>query len=200
MNCLTIPPLPSSREERNSHLSKGDGLRQFSHRYFTGLVTADDLCAWDTPQTPTIHLFLAMLCAVVHAFNTQLTTVFVQNSSCESSRRKILIARKKLKVLKINLVSREKGQQDLWFSPSIAACSRAWNRICQQLLCELQISVEVFSSYWIPCHCCNLPQSFSCLFMALKISWWVFCWNAHVMRFYQLFSVPCSSDEENATL
>lgn len=28
MNCLvTFPPLPSSREERNSHLSKGDGLR-----------------------------------------------------------------------------------------------------------------------------------------------------------------------------
>lgn len=130
-----------------------------------------------------------------------ITTAFARNSSSTYSRRKLSIEGRKPKVLKKNLVSREKGQHDLWFSPSIAACSRAWKRkICQQLICELQTSVEVFSSSWIPCHCWNLPQSFSCLFTDLKISWWPSCWNAHVMRFSQLCLVPCSSHEENAIL
>lgn len=141
-----------------------------------------------------------MLCSCLQHLSYN-CCLFSWKSSSKSSRRKSSIEGRKLKVLKINLVSREKGLQDLWFSPSIAACSWAWNReICQQLLCELQTSVEMFSSSWIPCHCCNLPQSFSCLFMDLKISWWPSCWKAHVMRFCQLCSVLCPSDEENAIL
>lgn len=141
-----------------------------------------------------------MLCSCLQHLSYN-CCLFSRKSSSKSSRRKSSIEGRKLKVLKINLVSREKGLQDLWFSPSIAACSWAWNReICQQLLCELQTSVEMFSSSWIPWHCCNLPQSFSCLFMDLKISWWPSCWKAHVMRFCQLCSVLCPSDEENAIL
>lgn len=46
MNYLVaFPQLPSSREEGNPHLSKGDGLRHYSLGCFAGPVTADDLCA-----------------------------------------------------------------------------------------------------------------------------------------------------------
>lgn len=46
MNCLvTLPPLPNSREEKNPHLSKSDGLRHCSLGCFAGQVSADDLCA-----------------------------------------------------------------------------------------------------------------------------------------------------------